>query len=479
MTPPESLQCRDERHTSGAGVSTALVDCPDPAVLEPTAHETASTTPKAPKAGGQRRHREPLFRNASALALNTAATSLLGAAFWILLGPRLYEPAVLGASFALISTIHLLSVVADLNLGSALTRFLPRAGASARRLVLSCYATAAALGIAVSLVALPFVFRSSAAGWFVKTGLPAVGWFIAAVVVWSVFSLQDGALVGLRQAIWVPVENAVFGVAKLVMLVVLAGAAPVIGIVASTTIPMMLALVPVNLLLFRRLLPQHETRSSVRAEPVIFGRIASFVAFDYLAALLVVAANDLLPVMVMSQLGAEANAYFSVAWLIASAFDFALVSVGTSLTAEGAHDPDRLAGLAAALGRRIMLVAFVGVMAIAIGAPYLLAVSGGAYSAEATTLLRLLALAILPKVAIVLWVSIAQVKRQVGRVLAVQGVLSVLVLAPLAPLLDHYGIDAVGIAKLAAQCVVAACLLPGLIRSISRRPANTTIASLS
>ena len=36
-------------------------------------------------------------------------------------------------------------------------------------------------------------------------------------LLWGVFSLQDAALTGLRQAHWVPVENAIFGVLKLAL----------------------------------------------------------------------------------------------------------------------------------------------------------------------------------------------------------------------------------------------------------------------
>ena len=39
--------------------------------------------------------------------------------------------------------------------------------------------------------------------------------FVVGTSLWGVFALQDGALTGLRQAPWVPLENAWFGVLKL------------------------------------------------------------------------------------------------------------------------------------------------------------------------------------------------------------------------------------------------------------------------
>ena len=44
-------------------------------------------------------------------------------------------------------------------------------------------------------------------------------WFVVATMAWTVFVLQDSVLAGIRQAGWVPAENLVFSVAKLVLLV--------------------------------------------------------------------------------------------------------------------------------------------------------------------------------------------------------------------------------------------------------------------
>ena len=45
------------------------------------------------------------------------------------------------------------------------------------------------------------------------------------VAIWALFTLQDGALIGLRSARWVTLENALFGVAKIALLLPLATAA--------------------------------------------------------------------------------------------------------------------------------------------------------------------------------------------------------------------------------------------------------------
>ena len=42
--------------------------------------------------------------------------------------------------------------------------------------------------------------------------------FVVIVTFWVVFVLQDSALTGLRATKWIPVENTLFGLAKLALL---------------------------------------------------------------------------------------------------------------------------------------------------------------------------------------------------------------------------------------------------------------------
>ena len=87
--------------------------------------------------------------------------------------------------------------------------------------------------------------------------LPFACWFVVSTAAWSVFSLQDSALTGLRASVWIPLENAVYGVVKLGLLVVVAQTSLSDGVFTSWTLPVVALLVPVNLLLFRRLIPRH------------------------------------------------------------------------------------------------------------------------------------------------------------------------------------------------------------------------------
>lgn len=83
-----------------------------------TTEETVGTASGAPP---QSRHLE---KSAVAVLGNTVATGALGTAFW-LLAARLYDDGTVGVVVAASSLLIALSFVAQLNLATAFSRFLP------------------------------------------------------------------------------------------------------------------------------------------------------------------------------------------------------------------------------------------------------------------------------------------------------------------------------------------------------------------
>lgn len=93
----------------------------------------------------------PLYRNGYALVLSSAFTSLLGMVYWVL-AAHLYSAEIVGLNSAAISAMMFLAGIAQLNLTSALIRFIPGAGASTRRLVVGAYGLSALVALAVGLI---------------------------------------------------------------------------------------------------------------------------------------------------------------------------------------------------------------------------------------------------------------------------------------------------------------------------------------
>ena len=408
--------------------------------------------------------RNPLYTNVYALTLNTVVSSVLGIGYWVL-AARLYSPQELGTGAAVISTMTLLSMLSQLNLNSALARFLPAAGRRGGALI--GYAYAASCGVALLLgtgflVLVPGVADRMGLG---SAGPLLAAGFVVAVAAWGVFTLQDSVLTALRGAVWVPVENAAFGVAKLVLLVALAAVAPSTGIFLSWTVPVLLALVPINLLVFRRLLPPLHRRAQASVLPAR-RLLLRFVTLDYVGFLFLQAGTNALPVLVTSVLGAGANAVFYVGWLLGSSMELVAYHFGMSLTVESAADPSRLARYARDVLRRGLLLLGAGSLLLFACAPLLLAPFGGGYADASSTVLRLFALAVVPKLVVTVFVAACRLRQRVGPIVAVQAGTSTIVVSLALLGMRPFGVAAVGVAYLTAQVVAAAVVLPALVRLV-------------
>ena len=417
----------------------------------------------APRRGVLAVLRNPLLRNGYLLSLSSGSAGVVGLLYWTVAAWK-YEPAAVGRNMAAVSLMTLASVVAQLNLSSAMVRFVPSAGQQTRRLAAWAHLASGCMALPVAtgcLVVLPII---SPGANFLEGPLPSA-MFVVAIVVYPMFVIQDGILVGLRRAALVPVKNLAFAVLKLALVFMLAAAMPLHGILASWVLAVVAVEVAATVYMFGWAIPVHqrrerdaqtETAQTETLPPV--RQIARFVAADYGGAVCAIASIDLLPVMVISTFGAERNAYFSIAWLIAYSLQLVNINMGTSLVAETAGDPARLTEAARHVIAHTTKLLVPAVTLMVLAAPLLLGVFGAGYR-SATDTLRLLALAALPHLLVSTAISSARVQRRLRLLLWVQAAQCALVL-PLTWLLLHVvGPSGPGWAWLMVQCVLAGALL--------------------
>ncbi len=400
----------------------------------------------------------PLLRDGYALVLNSAVTAMLGLVYW-LVAARNYSAHAVGVNTAAISAMMFLAGLAQLNLMSALVRFVPILRTRRRRFIAACYLVAGLAAVACGAVFLVGI-RVWAPALAVFGSSPAIViWFITACVTWSIFNLQDSALTGLGAAVLVPVENGVYGIAKLVLLVALLSVSPRFGVFASWTAALVVCVLPVNALIFGPLSRRRAARGEPDVEVPTGSEIARFVAPDLLGALLWLAATTLMPVIVISIAGATSNAFFSLSWMIVMPLLAMSAGPGTVLVATAAADPGRLSEYVRQVLLQTARLVVPAAVAIAILAPYVLRLFGRQYAEHGAPTLALLALSAIPNAITALHISIYRVRRQMRTLVALMAALcgSVLLLAPL--LLELIGIAGVGLAWLACQTAVAGFLM--------------------
>lgn len=420
-----------------------------------------ATAESAPPARGHLREHlgDPLYRTGYYLILGAGLTSVLGVAFWALAAHSFSARAV-GLNAAAISAMTLVAEACTLGLSAVLVRYLPVAGRSTRRLVAGGYAVTTGLALAVATLAAlgsdvwsPKLSFLSGGGWLVG--------FVLGAAATTVFILQDSVLTGLRAAKWVPLENSLYALAKLLLLVGLAATLTGSGPFVAWIVSLPVAIVAVNLLIFRRLIPASPSQGSLD-----WRGLRSMATGNYGGKLFALATVFYMPILIANQAGAAAAAYFFVPWMIAVAIELVAQNVMTSLTVEAAADGARLRELSRrALAHTLRLVAPISVLT-AIVAPWALLVFGAGYADEGATLLRLLAAGMIPHAVVTLGVSVARIQHRGRIVVAVQGTHSTIVLGLSALLVPSVGIEAVGFVWAASHTLLAAILLATLLRPL-------------
>ncbi len=400
---------------------------------------------------------DPLLRNGHALILSSALTQLIGLIFWAL-ATHYYSDAAVGRSNAALSAMAFLSGFSQLNLMSTLVRFLPVAGRRSRRLVITVYATTASVAGVAATVFIMVVPQVEPGLSFLRANAWLAGWFVVSIMVAGIFTLQDSALTGVRAAPAVPVENAAFAVLKLGLVVALAGTAPTSGIFIAWTAAMAASIGPTNYYLLRRALPRHLRAANPPETPSSFADLRSYMIPDFIASIFLMASTSLMPLVVLGRLGARANGYFALAWIIGYALYLVSFNMGASLVVETATD------LASIRRRAVRVIAHVerllvpAVAVIVIGAPQILSIFGRSYSAGASTVLRLLALSALPAAVTNTAIFAARSQRRMSTVIAIQVAICAGVFGAGSILMGPLGVAGVGWAWLLAQSLVAVVL---------------------
>jgi O-antigen/teichoic acid export membrane protein len=411
--------------------------------------------------------RTPLYLNSYALILSAAGTAALGLLYWAVAARR-YPAAEVGIQSVLISTTLFLAGLSQLSLNSALLRYLPVAGRRAGRFIVASYgASVVAAIVAGSIFVIGTPFWSPKLTFLLHDPL----WFAAFVVstaVWCVYSLQDSVLTGLRRATWVPVENISVSGAKVLLLLAFSDVLVHSGLYASWMLPAAAAVVGVNLLLRRRVMP---SLAAVPADDDHSARtIVRFAAGNYVGFVFYAAASNLLPLVVLNRSGATEAAYFFLPWTITSALLLVGASTATSLTVETARDLDLLASHARRTLIHTMSLLALPVAVLVVAGPTILNLLGPDYGTHGGSALRLFALGVIPNAVVLVGLGVMRLRGEIHRLAMLQALTCVILLGLSWALLPRYGITVVGLAFVLSQSLGAVIVLATDLSGVVRAP---------
>jgi O-antigen/teichoic acid export membrane protein len=410
---------------------------------------------------------DPLSRGGLALVANTGLTGILGFGYWII-AARLFSTYAVGVAGALVAATTLFSGIGQLNLSGMLMRFLPTAGGKSRRLVLTTYIFAASASASLAMISLVFINIFAPPTSPLRLSAVQSTAFVLAVAATAIFTIEDNVLVGLRRAVWVPVENGAFGVAKIVTIFMLAPIGTAFALFSAWMIPLTLTIPVISAVLFCKFLPlASRPRRAARLGRKARSSIIRFAIGDATGGLFTQAWTYLLPVLITASLGASVNALFFTSFLFSSTIDQVAANYASSLTVEGAHTPGEVTMLIRRALRHIFAIILPTVAMLTVISPWLLRAFGEKYI-HAVPLLDMLLVACLPKAISTVYYAYCRVQRSTHRSAVMQASVCAATLSAVTLVADAFGLIGIGLAIVAIQLSAGAASWWALRRGFHR-----------
>ncbi|WP_217921104.1 oligosaccharide flippase family protein [Miltoncostaea oceani] len=417
---------------------------------------------------------DALYRGSTLLLLNTALLSGFGFAFWAV-AARLYPTDAVGAFAGITAGVGLLGAVGALGLPNTLMRHLALAP-SARQLATVAVVASTTAGGALCLIVvlflgghLPGELDLAQADHRILVAVLAMLAAVGAVI--------DGGLIALRSTRQILTKNLAGSIAKLGVLGALAasGVLGMVGLVTAYGIGAGLAAFLGGVALFRRV----RSGGGIAPPRRDLRRYLSFSGSSYLGTVVGILPATIVPLMVLTLLGPEETAYFTIAFMLASFLNFVPSTTAQVLMAEVSRGDRALRVVVSKAVRHVYSLLLPAVLILVLGAPFVLRIFGPGYADGATTCLQLLGLGALATGCTYLIDAILAARDRMGAYIAMNVANALLVLGLVGLALPH-GLAAAGAAWVVAQAASVALGLVALrVTGVWRSPGSRASLALA
>lgn len=392
-----------------------------------------------------------LYRNAIYLILNMALMSLFGFIFWIIVA-RFYGEDAVGFSAAIISAMALIAALGGLGLSNALMRFMPRAR-KAEDLINTCFT----ISVPVSLV-FAAIFLAGLDIWspilgFVSGNLIFAAAFVTFTLATVLYRLVEATFVAKRRAEYIVIKNIVFSVIKIILPVIFILFFHAFGIFASWGVALTISLFISIYILLPKVQRGYKPKPTLNLN--MFKKLWRYSGSNYLANLLSYAPAHVFPIIVINLLGPTDNAYFYIAWTMAT-FAFTIpTAVAGSLVVEGSHYEERQAEFIKKSFVFTFILLIPTVILFIFAGKWLMLVIGENYSIYSLGLLQILAISSLPLTINRIYGAILRLNYRLKELMIIAGFVAITWLTISYYTIPISGIIGIGYAWLGTQVLLA------------------------
>jgi hypothetical protein len=260
--------------------------------------------------------------NGGALIINVFVSGVGGFAFWIM-AARSAPPAVVAHASAMITSM--LGVVTLSQQSLVVNIPILLAGSPRpRRLARQAYIAAFAVTAISALLYLVLGTRIASGLDYLRDLRLAIVFFVGCAM-WSIFSLQDAVLTGVRRGRLVLLENTTWAICRLVFLLALPLAGVELGIgwlVATWLVPASLLVLAITFYLFVR--QQSPLAEPLGSHTIERRALFSFLGVEHLGSITNGLVQIVIPAVALTALGARAAAPFLAAYSLIVVTEVAL-----------------------------------------------------------------------------------------------------------------------------------------------------------
>lgn len=354
-----------------------------------------------------------ILRNALSLIGTTAATTLLGFAYWWL-AAKGFSTGDVGSASAAISIMSLLGIAGMSGLGTLLMGEIGNYPGREVGFVMAALVLSGAIGAALGFA---FVVASTQVVphlGYLGTEPALAGLFVAGAAFTALTMVLDQALVALLKGELQLVRNTIFATAKLILLVgvVYWFPSPSATLIPATWVAGTAVSLLVLLWIARSVTPLN---GSLRPEWGALLHLRRNAIEHHVLNVALQVPSLSLPVLVTAALSAGANGYFYPSWMIVGAAFAGPVALSTSLYAVAARSPGYLP---ARMRFTLMASAFLGLATCAtlwLCGDGILGMFGADYVREAASSLRVLVLGVFPLIVKDHYVVACRIDGHMGR----------------------------------------------------------------
>jgi O-antigen/teichoic acid export membrane protein len=331
-----------------------------------------------------------MLRNSLYLILNMGVQAALGFGFWII-AARYFSTASIGQASSLISASTLIAFAGLLGLNTALVKYLPTSNQRNRlitaglTIVASC---SAVIGI-FYVILMPITSKPIS---FVSHSLPLAIGFVVLTAFGGINLLTDSVFIAAGKTNYTAiVDGVVGGVAKIILIVVFAGTGAY-GVFGAATGGFVAAACGSLLLMFRIL----RWRPAFGKFRQVLKPILSFSGMNYAGNILNLLPTLVVPLIVLSKVGASAAAYYYVSFQLASLLYTAAYSVENAFLAEGSQTGTVTRSILIRSARILIALCVSSFVVVLLFGHLMLSAFGTSYGANAESSLVPLTAAVLP-----------------------------------------------------------------------------------